>query len=117
MATAPKIKAARGAEAATAGPAFLVGDALAELEAWVPFPDPEEAPVAVAVVVPVVEVARVVESVAVEAVEEPVSVVLEAPDAEADALAEGVAAGPVYPARVEVACAAWPVTLNWLDWA
>jgi hypothetical protein len=107
MATAPNIKAARGAEATTAGAAFLVGDALAELEAWVAVPDPEEeAPVVVAVEVPVVEVARVVDPVAVEAVEEPVSVVSEAPDAEeADALAEeeGVAVGPVYPARVEVA--------------
>jgi len=107
MATAPKIKAARGAEATIAGAAFLVGDALAELEAWVAFPDPEEeAPVVVAVEVPVVEVARVVDPVAVEAVEEPVSVVSEAPDAEeADAPAEeeGVAVGPVYPARVEVA--------------
>jgi hypothetical protein len=106
MATAPNIKAARGAEATTAGAAFLVGDALAELEALVAVPDPEEeAPVVVAVEVPV-EVARVVDPVAVEAVEEPVSVVSEAPDAEeADALAEeeGVAVGPVYPARVEVA--------------
>lgn len=106
MATTPKIKAARGAEATTAGAAFLVVDALAELEAWVPFPDAEEeAPVVVAVEVPVVEVAIVVDPVAVEAVEEPVSVVLDVPDAEVDALAEeeGVAAGPVYPARVEVA--------------
>src|SRR6266542_3187322 len=105
MAKAPKIKAARGAEAAIAGAAFLVAVALAELEAWVAFPDPEEeAPAVVAVEVSVAEVARVVDPVAVAAVEEPVSVVLEASDAEESvALAEAVAAGPVYPARVEVA--------------
>src|SRR6266536_283074 len=105
MATAPKIKAARGAEAATPGAAFFVADALAELEAWVAFPeaepDPEEeASVVVAVEVPVVEVAKVVDPVAAEAVDGTGSVVLESPDAEE---ADGVAVGPVYPARVEVA--------------
>lgn len=130
MATAPKTMAATWAEPVITAAEFPVAvDEVAE-DAALPVPVVEAPEVVVTVPVEVVELpVEVVSWVTAVPEEEEVSVDVLDDSTEADEvleeaeladdveLGEWVAVGPVYPARVEVALEATPVTLNCSDCA